>query len=176
MLPAIKEIIETVSPQNASSILRAMLLSNDTVQRRIDEMRFGVLKQLVEILSIFKHSLQIDESILRDNEALLLGYVRFIHNMQAQEEMIFAISLPVNTRATTVFNAVEKFYEEKEIPMQNILQCAIAGAATMVGKHRGFIAVMKKKIPDSLQLNALSTESIWSPVISVLNCKTHCIL
>ena len=29
--------------------------------------------------------------------------------------------------------------------MQNILQCATDGAATMVGKHRGFIALMKKK-------------------------------
>ena len=67
--------------------------------------------------------------------------------MQTQEEMIFAISLPADTRATTVFNAVEKFYEEKEIPMQNILQCATDGAAIMVGKHRGFIALMKKKIP-----------------------------
>ena len=61
--------------------------------------------------------------------------------------MIFAISLPVNTLATTVFNAVEKFYEEKEIPMQSILQCATDGAATMVGKHREFIALIKKKIP-----------------------------
>ena len=67
--------------------------------------------------------------------------------MQAQEEMVFAISLPAYTQATTVFNAVEKFYEEKEIPMQNILQCATGGAAPMVGKHRGFIALMKKKIP-----------------------------
>ena len=66
--------------------------------------------------------------------------------MQDQEEMIFAISRPADTRAATVFNAVKKFYEEKEIPMQNILQCAADGAATMLGKHRGFIALMKKKI------------------------------
>ena len=30
--------------------------------------------------------------------------------------------------------------------MQNVLQCAIDGAAAMVGKHRGFIALMKKKL------------------------------
>ena len=114
MLPAVKQIIETVLQQNASSILRAVPLSNDTVQRHIDEMSSDVLKQLVQILSISKHSLQIDESTLSDTETLLLGYVRFIHNMQTQEEMIFAISLPADTRATTVFNAVEKFYEERK--------------------------------------------------------------
>ena len=147
VLPAAKEIIETVLQQSASSVLRAVPLSNDTVARRIDEMSSDVLKQLVDILSVTKHSLQIDESTLSNNESLLLGYVRFVHNMQAQEEMLFAISLPADTRATTVFNAVERFYEEKEIPMQNILQCATDGAAAMVGKHRGFIALMKKKIP-----------------------------
>ena len=110
-------------------------------------MSSDVLKQLVEILSASKHSLQIDESTLSDDKSLLLGYVRFIHNMQAQEEMIFAISLPADSRATTVFNAVEKFFEEKKMPMQNILQCTTGGAATMLGKHRGFIALIKKKIP-----------------------------
>ena len=67
--------------------------------------------------------------------------------MQDQEEMIFAISLPADTWATTVFHVVEKFYEEKEMPMQNILQCATDGAAAIVAKHRGFTALMKKKIP-----------------------------
>ena len=146
VLPTAKEIIETVLQQSAFSVLRVVPLSNDSVQRRIDEMSSDVLKQLVDILSETKHSLQIDEFTLSNNESLLLGYVRFIHNMQAQEEMLFAISLPADTRATTVFNAVERFCEEKEISMQNILQCATDGAAAMVGKHRGFIALMKEKI------------------------------
>ena len=132
--------------QNTSSILRVVPLSNDTVQRCIDEMSSDVLKQLVEILSASKHSLQIDESTLRDNKSPLLGYVRFILKVQAQKEMIFAISLPADTRATTIFNALEKFYEEKEIPMQNILQCATDNAATMVGKQQEFIALMIKRM------------------------------
>ena len=53
VLPAAKEIIETVLQQNASPVLRAVSLSNDTVQRRIVEMSSDVLNQLVEILSVF---------------------------------------------------------------------------------------------------------------------------
>ena len=109
-------------------------------------MSSDVLNQLGEILSVSKHSPQIDEFTLNNNESLLLGYVQFIHNMKAQEEMLFAINLPADTRATTVLNAMERFYEEKEIPMQNVLQCATDGAAAMVGKHRGFIPLMKKKM------------------------------
>ena len=43
-----QEIIETVLQQSASSVLRVVPLSNDTVQRRIDEMSSDVLKQLVD--------------------------------------------------------------------------------------------------------------------------------
>ena len=50
--------------------------------------------------------------------------------------MLFAINLPADTRAKTVFTVVKRFYEEKEIPMQNVLQCATDGAAAVVGKHR----------------------------------------
>ena len=95
-------------------MLHVVPLGNDTVQRRIDEMSSDVLNQLVDILSETKHLLQIDESTLSNNESLLLGYVRFIYNMQAQEEMLFAISLLADTRATTVFNAVERYYDEKD--------------------------------------------------------------
>ena len=96
--------------QSACSLLRAVPISNDTVRQRIDEMSSDELTQLVDILSVTKHSLQVDESALSNNESLFLGYVRFVYNIQAQEEMLFAISLSADTRATTVFNAVERFY------------------------------------------------------------------
>jgi len=155
VLPAAKEIIESVMQRNASSVLSSVSLSNDTVQRRIDEMSSDVLQQLVGILSVTKHSLQIDESTLNDNVSLLLGYVRFVHNSQPKEEMIFAISLPTDTRASSIFNAVKNFYEEKGIPMRNILQCATDGAPAMVGKHRGFIALMKEEIPGLIAIHCV---------------------
>ena len=43
VLPAAKEINETVLQQNASSVLLVMSFGNDTVQRRIDKMSFHVL-------------------------------------------------------------------------------------------------------------------------------------
>ena len=41
--------------------------------------------------------------------------------------------------------------------MSNVLQCATDGAAAMVGKHRGFIALMKKKI---LRLRLIATHCV----------------
>ncbi|GFT82461.1 SCAN domain-containing protein 3 [Trichonephila clavipes] len=38
ILPAIEEVLKTVKPKSASDIIRRIPLSNNTVQRRIDEM------------------------------------------------------------------------------------------------------------------------------------------
>jgi len=42
---------------SAASVLSAVSLSHDRVQRYIDEMNDSVLKHLVEIMSVRKHSL-----------------------------------------------------------------------------------------------------------------------
>ena len=82
--------------------------------------------------------------------------------MQAQE-VLYAINLPADTWATTVFNAMERFYKEKEIPMQNVLQCATDSAAAMIGKLQGFIALIKKKI---LGLNATCCVIHWQHLVA----------
>ena len=85
ILPAISEVISTVMNQNAAEILRSIPLSNDTVARRIDEMASDVEIQLIHILQTTEFSLQLDESTLCDNEALLLAYVRFTKKEQHQK-------------------------------------------------------------------------------------------
>ena len=159
MLPAVKEIIETVLQQNASAVLRAVPLTNNTVQRRIDKMSSDVLKHLVEILLLSKHSLQIDKSTLSDNESLLSGYVRFIHNMQAQEEMILPSVILLIAKsfffATTVFDAVDRFQEEKGDTIAKYIAMCNKRCCGNVGKHREFIALTKKKIPRLLATHCL---------------------
>ena len=155
ILPCVKEVIETVMCQSSTPVLSTVPLSNDTVQRRIDEMGDEVESQLVQILSRTDHALQIDESTIRDNEALLMGYVRFVHEKETKEEMLFVISLPSDTKAISLFEAVKDFYEVKGIPMQNIIQCATDGAPAMVGRHRGFIALMKREIPGLIAIHCL---------------------
>ena len=140
VLPTVKEVIETVMDQSSASVLKAVSLSNSTVQRRIDEMGADVEKKLVEILTTTKHSLQVDESTLRDNEALLLGYVRVIHHKETREEMVFALTLPSDTREASIFQAAKDYYNDKGIPMNNIIQCATDGGAAMAGN----IVVMKR--------------------------------
>jgi hypothetical protein len=65
-------------------------LSNNTVQRRIDDMAHDVEEKLHTRLRENKFSLQLDESTLRHSEALLLTFVRFGSAEGAKEEFLFA--------------------------------------------------------------------------------------
>ena len=69
--------------------------------------------------------------------------------------MIFALSLPTDTRSTSIFQAVQKYYDEHNIPMRNIIQCSTDGAAAMTRKYRGFIAMMKREIPGLIAIHCV---------------------
>lgn len=157
ILPAVKEVISTVLHRNATEILKAIPLSNDTVSRRIDEMASDVEIQLVDILKKTKFSIQLDESTLSDNTALLMSYVRYFNETgETKEEMLFAESLPLDTTGTSIFAAVKKYFEEKEIPLINIHSCATDGAPAMVGRYKGFLALLKKEHPDIICIHCVA--------------------
>uniref|UniRef100_A0A5S6QAD2 DUF4371 domain-containing protein n=1 Tax=Trichuris muris TaxID=70415 RepID=A0A5S6QAD2_TRIMR len=105
-------------------------LSNDTVQRRIDDMANDVEETLCNFLKTTQFSLQLDESTLPGNEALLLAYVRFIKAEKLVQEMLIAREL------------------EKQIPLTNIISVATDGAPSMIGSQRGLIALLKQVVID----------------------------
>ncbi|KAE9542272.1 hypothetical protein AGLY_003399 [Aphis glycines] len=75
ILFAVETILKSMTSLNVTDITSSIFLSNNTVSRRIDEMAYDVEIKLCDILKITKFSLQLNESTLRDNEALLLAYV-----------------------------------------------------------------------------------------------------
>ena len=99
--------------------------------------------------------MQLDESTLRDNEALLMAYVRDIHNGVSKEEMLFSKPLETDTRGETIFMVVKQFCEEKNIPIGNIIACATDGAPSMIGRHRSFIAHLKRAVPNVFSIHCV---------------------
>ncbi|XP_038637238.1 SCAN domain-containing protein 3-like [Scyliorhinus canicula] len=148
ILPALSVIISSVMKQNASEITNSIPLSNSSVSRRIDEMAEDVEKQLIANLQVKQFALQLDESTLRDNEVILLSYVRFIDYQGPREEMLFARSLRTDTKGETIFNEVVTYFKESNIPLKNIIACATDGAPSMTGKCKGFITLLKKAVPE----------------------------
>ena len=51
------------------------------------------------------------------------------------EEFLLAKELQTHTTGKPVFQLVEGFFKEKEIPPTNIVFCATDGAPSMLGRH-----------------------------------------
>lgn len=97
ILPAIEEVLKTVLHKPAYDILKRIPLSNNIVRRRIDEMSHYVESFLCNYLQTNHFSIQLDESTLPGNEALLLAYVRFVMDQEIHEELLFARTLTTDT-------------------------------------------------------------------------------
>ncbi|XP_068234218.1 SCAN domain-containing protein 3-like [Palaemon carinicauda] len=107
-----------------------------------------VEKQLISHLQVKYFVLQLDESILRDNEAILLAYVRFNSDEGHKEEMLFARSLVTDTKGENIFDKVVTYFQQNNIPLKYIIACATDGAPSMTGGYKGFNAHLKKAVPE----------------------------
>lgn len=84
-------------------------------------------------------------------KAILLAYVRFINEQnEITEEMLFARSLITDAEGSSVFNVVKEYFEAKEIPLRYT-----DGAPAMSGRHAGFLAHLKKEVPDVITIHCV---------------------
>lgn len=155
ILPSLSIIISDVMNMNPNSTIQAVPLSNSTVRRRIDEMARDIEERLVDSLRTHKFSLQLDETCLQDNDSLLMAYVRFWNGDKLMEEMLFAKRIKTDTRGLSIFEEMKSYLAENNIPLENIIACATDGAASMVGRYRGFIAHLKKAIPSVFTIHCV---------------------
>ena len=99
-------------------------------------------------------SIQVDESTIH-NQAILLVYVRFIHEDDIREEMLFIKCLPETTNGEDIFNEVMQYFINKAIPFTNLINIASDGAAAMTVKVKGFISRMKSVVPHIFHIHCL---------------------
>ncbi|CAH1981484.1 unnamed protein product [Acanthoscelides obtectus] len=145
ILPAVGEVLKTVLHKPASDIIKSIPLSNNTVEGRIDEMSSDIESFLCNYLQTTHFSIQLDESTLPDNAALL-AYVRFIMNQEIYEELLFARTLITDTEGESIFHVLKDYFIEKAIPLSNIISVATDGAPAMILKM-----VFKSYIDDRIK-------------------------
>ena len=89
ILPALCEVLNTVLHKPFKQVIKSIPLSNNIVQRRVDEMSDNIMEQLCMILKTTEFSLQLDESTLPDKKSLLLAYICFVKDENLIEEFLF---------------------------------------------------------------------------------------
>ena len=115
----------------------------------------AIEEEICNILDKTEFSLQIDESTMPGNEALLRAYVRFIQEENMVEEMLLARPLITDTKGESIFKVIDNFFREKGIPMCNIIACATDGAPAIVGRHRRIILYLKKAVSEVLAVHCV---------------------
>lgn len=152
--PAISSFLKTVLDK-VDHDFKSMPLSNNTVSRRIDEMAKHFETQLVEKLRSRKFSIQMDESTIRDSQAVLMAYVRYIENSEFAEEMFFCESLETTTTAVDIYNSLKNYLFETQIAIKNIISCSADGAPVMMGKKNGCLKLLKDDNPEMLLVHCV---------------------
>uniref|UniRef100_A0A5S6Q8U6 DUF4371 domain-containing protein n=1 Tax=Trichuris muris TaxID=70415 RepID=A0A5S6Q8U6_TRIMR len=129
---------------------------------------------LCNILRRTQFSLQLDESILPGYEALLLVYVRFIHDDNLVQNLLFAQELETATKGESMFFVLKNFLTGKEIPLINIISVATDGALSMLENRREFLAYLKQAVPNVMTVHcAIHRQHL---VAKHLSSRLHCSL
>lgn len=71
------------------------------------------------------------------------------------QDLLFARELRTDTKGESIFRVVEQFFKEKDIPLTNIWACATDGAPSMTGRYRGFVAYLKRQVPNILAIHCV---------------------
>lgn len=123
ILPAIREVLHTVVHKSPDQIIKVIPFSDNSVQRRVGEMAENTEETLCNIFATINLDFS-QMSPLYEEMNLLLAYVHFIKDEKLVQELLFARQLKTDAKGESVFNVVEKFFKEKNIPLSNMLACA----------------------------------------------------
>ncbi|XP_058261614.1 zinc finger BED domain-containing protein 5-like isoform X2 [Hemibagrus wyckioides] len=176
ILPAAKEMVGVMCGEKARKQLNLISLSDNTVERRINEMADDITQKLVKHIreSPF-YALQWDESSDIANLSNLLAFVRYVHNGELQEEFLFCKPLPAQTTAEAIFDILNAFIDSNGIDWSKCVGLSTDGARAMVGHRNGVAARVKTVAPlmssvhCSLHREALATKKMPTDLRCVLD-------
>ena len=107
ILPACTDICREVLGESAAKKIAQVPLSARTVARRIEDMAEDIENQLLDqIVKSSWFAIQCDESTDIENKAVLLVFVRYLHEEDIHEDILCALLLPKNTTASELFKSL----------------------------------------------------------------------
>ena len=78
----------------------------------MEEMAGCAEKQLVDMLKTRPFTVQLDETTVRNSEALLLANVQYIENGEFHEEMLFCETLSTTTTARDIYTVFRGYLDK----------------------------------------------------------------
>ena len=87
-------------------------------------------------------SLALDESTDISNLSQFSVVARYVVGETLHEESLAVLSMKGTTRGQDLFESFTEFAKEKNLPMDKLVSVCTDGAPCMVGKNRGFVALL----------------------------------
>ncbi|XP_072928035.1 protein FAM200C-like [Hemitrygon akajei] len=113
IMPAVPEVLSTVLKMDTNIFKKSIPLSNNSVAHCIDEMSDDFEYQLYTELQKSKFGIQLDESTVQNNEALLMAHVWFIKNDKVYEDILFCKKLKININGKSIYEEHEMYIEDR---------------------------------------------------------------
>lgn len=111
-------------------------------------------ESLSDMLADSNFSLMIDESTDISVTQVLAIVIRFLQNNSVKDALLDIVEVEDGS-SETLYSTVKNILEKKKIPLQNIVGFAADNCATMMGKHSGFQALMKRDLPNVFVLGCV---------------------
>uniref|UniRef100_A0A8C4WVN9 Uncharacterized protein n=1 Tax=Eptatretus burgeri TaxID=7764 RepID=A0A8C4WVN9_EPTBU len=160
--PCTEKMVELMIGTEAKKKIQQVLLSNDMIRRRIDDMAADVCRQVCSEIkqSMLQASLQLDESTDTALERKLIAVARYERKGKMKEELLFCNTLPTTKTAADI---------------KNFKHICTDGAPAMVGVRGGFVMLVKNEWPHvtsshcSLHRYALASKTLPPRLLEVMD-------
>lgn len=142
--PCAIDMATSMLDEQAASKIQLVPLSDNTVQRRIQECASNILDELVRRLRLCEtFTIQLDESTDVANLSILLVFVRYVHAGEFEEDLLLCKTLDTYTTGEEIFNSLDQFLTHHQISWQKCSDVCTDGAKAMTGKTAGVVARIK---------------------------------
>uniref|UniRef100_A0A669DER0 Uncharacterized protein n=1 Tax=Oreochromis niloticus TaxID=8128 RepID=A0A669DER0_ORENI len=148
ILPCAMDLVSTMTDDTAASKLRAIPLSNNTIERRIYDMSKDIEEQLNDKVRDSSFSLQMDEDTDSNKDCLLITYVRCIDGDETREELLSCKQVPARATAEELFKITDSYLKEADLKWEDCVGICTDGAQAMAGERGGLQALIKRVSPN----------------------------
>lgn len=138
--PCAKDMAICMLDEKSADIYETVLLSNNTVERRIQDLATDIETELVSRLhSCDAYSIQLDESTDVSGLAVLLVFVRYSFDTTVEEDLLLCECLESNTTGERIFLCIDNYMKTHGINWEKCVDVCTDRAQAMVGKVNGTV-------------------------------------